>query len=312
MKRMLLALPAVLVTVCAVACGNTASGSQRRAESQARARANASAQPGLQSLTINAGGLVRSYLLYVPPGDSSKHRLPLVLVFHGAGDTAQNTTGESGLLSFDEKHGSMILAFLQGVQQTWNDDTGDPAAEAENVDDIGFTKAVLNKLESSYAVNMKRVVVTGLSNGAIMVELLGCRIGGNVTLVVPVEGQMGTRFSGSCRPSRPVSVYEVHATADPNIPYAGGTFSGSGGPATVLSAKASAQRWATVDHCAKSASVSRAGGSILTHYRRCGSGVTVTLNTILGGKHQWPPGFASTLAGAINGLSNRRQAVMPQ
>ena len=266
----------------------------------------------LQSLTINAGGLVRNYLLYVPSADSSTHPLPLVLVYHGAGDTAQNTTSETGLLSYDEQHGSMILAFLQGVQETWNDDTGDPAAEAENVDDIGFTKAVLNTLESSYAVNMKRVVVTGISNGAIMVELLGCRIGGEVTLVVPVEGQIGNRFSGSCQPARPVTVYEVHATADPNIPYDGGTFSGSGGPASVLSASASVQRWATVDHCARSASVSRAGGHIFTRYKKCGSGVTVTLNTILGGKHQWPPGFASTLAGAINGLSNRRLAVMPQ
>src|ERR1700722_2081281 len=147
MNRILLALAAAtLAAICVVGCGNTASGSQRRAHTSVRARSAASAQGTneLQSLTINAGGLVRNYLLYVPSADSSKHPLPLVLVYHGAGDTAQNTTSETGLLSYDEQHGSMILAFLQGVQETWNDDTGDPAAEAENVDDIGFTKAVLN------------------------------------------------------------------------------------------------------------------------------------------------------------------------
>jgi poly(3-hydroxybutyrate) depolymerase len=79
----------------------------------------------------------------------------------------------------------------------------------------------------------------------------------------------------------------------------------------VLSATASAKRWATVDHCGSSASQSRAGGSVLTHYKGCKSRVTVTLDTILGGAHQWPPGFASTLAAAINRLSGPRQAVIP-
>lgn len=310
MKRMLLAL--TLVALFAVGCGTAASGSQRRDQSSTRSKAPLRAAVGPQGYTIVAGGLTRSYLLYVPSTDSSTHPLPLVLVYHGAGGTDVEAAADSGLLAYDKQHGNMILVFLEGVEQTWNDDAGDPPAEQMNVDDIGFTKAVLNKVESSYAVNLKRVVVTGISNGAIMVELLGCRIGGDVTLVVPVEGQMGTRFSGNCHPARPVTVYEVHATADPYIPYDGGTFSGSGGAVTVLSAKASARRWASVDHCAKTAPAHQVGDSLFTLYGRCASGVTVTLNTILGGKHEFPPGFAATLAGAINGLSNRRVALMPQ
>ena len=78
------------------------------------------------------------------------------------------------------------------------------------------------------------MVATGFSNGAIFVELLGCRAAAYLTLVAPVEGQLGQRFAGSCRPARPVSIYEIHATADPTIPYGGGTFSGSGGPVRVL------------------------------------------------------------------------------
>jgi polyhydroxybutyrate depolymerase len=266
---------------------------------------------GLRPIYVMAAGRERNYLVYVPPGDSAKHRLPLVLVYSGVNDTAANTATETGLLALDQQKHDMIVAFLQGYDESWNDDAGNPPAEAAGVNDVAFSTVVLKRIESDYYVATSRVVATGFSNGAILVELLGCRIAADLTLIVPVEGQIANQFSNGCRPKLPISVYEVHATHDQEIPYGGGTFSGVGGPVTVLSAPKSAVRWATLDRCGATASTSTANGSVLTAYHGCKDGVTVTLNSIQGGAHQWPPGFAPGLVAVISSMSGKRTAVTP-
>ncbi len=266
---------------------------------------------GMQTYTVTAAGRLRTYLLYVPPGDTSKHRLPLVLVYHGAYDTAENIAGETGLLSYAEQHHNMIVAFLQGYEDSWNDDAGNPPAEADHVNDVAFTEAVLNRVESSHYVDMHRVAATGISNGAILAELLGCRAAAYLTLTVPVEGQMSPAISSSCRPSKPIFVYEIHATSDPTIPYDGGTFGGYGGPVTVLSAHASAARWAQVDKCKARPSTRRSTTNIFTTYTHCKSGVTVTLQSIQGGSHDWPPGFAMLMSRLVTSSSRTPKAVKP-
>jgi polyhydroxybutyrate depolymerase len=263
----------------------------------------------LEQGALMSGGLLRTYLLYVPPGDSSSHRLPLVLVYHGALENAwvpaETTTN---LVSIDEQRHNMILVFLQGYENTWNDDAGDPPAEAAGVNDVSFTTAVLSKIESSYFVNPREVVATGVSNGAILTELLGCRISADLTLIVPVEGQLAPTFSSSCRPRKPISVYEIHATADQYIPYKGGTFTGVGGPVKVLSAPASAARWATLDGCANTGAKSRSSDSVLTKYKGCREGVRVTLDSIQGGSHEFPPNFGGLVVRLLASLTGKRQA----
>ena len=304
----------LLIASVVVALGVWFISTQSQSAANPRA-AVASALPAsaasLKTVTITAGGMKRTYLLYVPRGDSKRHRLPLVLVYHGANETAWNAVSDNNLLNVAEQYRDMILVYMQGYDDTWNDDAGDPPAEQANVPDITFTTAVLHRVESSYYVNRQRVVATGISNGAIFAELLGCRVAADLTLIVPVEGQIASTFSGNCRPSTPIAVYEVHATSDPVIPYWGGTFSGVGGPVSVLSAPASAARWASLDRCSPQGSASRSGDSVLTRYSGCRDQVSVTLNSIQGGGHYWPANFGETLVAVMSSLSGKRQARVP-
>ncbi len=311
MRRLVSAAATVLAVYGLVACGGSAA--QRHSTTAAHARTSSRAHRGgrVQTVRIRSGHRRRSYLLYVPPNDAARHPLPLVLVFHGADSNARNAVVQTGLLTSDERTHFAILAFLQGVDNTWNDDAGEPPAERAHVNDIGFARAVLQHVEAHHAVNMRRVVATGLSNGAILVELLGCRMARLLTLIVPVEGQMGARFAGNCHPGSPVSVYEVHATGDQAIPYNGGTFIGVGGPVHVLSAPATVSEWARLDGCAQSAHNKQQGGSIITVFGSCQGNVSVTLNTIQGGSHRWPPGFSGLLASVIARQSSTRSAATP-
>jgi polyhydroxybutyrate depolymerase len=303
---------AALIICCLAACGaSIPSASAGASTRRPNAGSRSAGTRGLKTITVKSGGRKRSYLLYVPPGDTARHPLPLVLAYSGVDNTNSETATATGLLSIAEKQHNMIVAFPEGYDESWNDDAGDPPAEAANVDDVAFTKTILHGIESTYPVDLRRVVATGFSNGAILAELLGCELAANLTLIMPVEGQLAPTFSPSCQPAMPISVYEIHATADQTIPYNGGTFSGVGGPVAVLSAPASAARWATLNRCTKVKSGIRSGDSVLTRYRGCSQGVTVTLESIQGGQHEWPPNFGQTLLGVMTSMKSTRQATEP-
>jgi polyhydroxybutyrate depolymerase len=306
------AVVAALVACCLAFCVTSIPSTSAGASTQPpKAGSPSAGTGGLKTVSLRSGGRTRSYLLYVPPGDTVKHPLPLVLAYSGVDDSDSDTAASTGLLSTAENQHNMIVAFPEGYDESWNDDAGDPPAEAANVNDVAFTTAILKRIESAYPVDLSRVVATGLSNGAILAELLGCELGANLTLIVPVEGQLAPTFSPSCRPTAPISVFEIHGTADQSIPYNGGTFAGVGGPVTVLSAPASAARWAALNLCAKTTSSSKSGASVLTNYKGCSGGVTVTLDSIQGGQHAWPSNFGATVVKVMASLKATRQATVP-
>ncbi len=73
-----------------------------------------------------------------------------------------------------------------------------------------------------------RVFAVGVSAGGMMAYRLGCELSGRVTGVGAVAGAM---ILDDCRPTRPLSVIEIHGTADQLVPYEGGRTAGGGDPA---------------------------------------------------------------------------------
>ena len=54
--------------------------------------------------TIDVNGVSRSYLLYVPPGNSGK-RLPAFIMMHGSGSTDAQQENYTNFDAFAEAHG---------------------------------------------------------------------------------------------------------------------------------------------------------------------------------------------------------------
>jgi polyhydroxybutyrate depolymerase len=310
-----LLVAAAVMAGCAGASG--ASGQQRTRTSQIRSSRSAAAQRaykgtnGLKTVTVQSGGHARTYLLYVPPGDTSTHRLPLVLVFHGAGDTASHTVDETDLPSIAQQNHSMILVFPQGYGNSWNEGTGGTPAAKAGINDVAFVDTILNRVEQNYAVDPHRVIATGFSNGALLTEYLGCAIARRLTMIAPVEGELAQATSAKCRPAAPMSVFEVHGTADSAIPYRGGAFTGIGGVPgpPVLSAPDSVARWANLDRCTGKPTSKTTGQVTFATYGSCANDVTVTLATVNGGQHAWPSGYGPTLANEIATMSAGRTAL---
>jgi polyhydroxybutyrate depolymerase len=242
---------------------------------------------GSHTLSISVGSLQRTFIVEVPSGKAVIDRA-LVLVYHGADDTAANTVQETNLLQEVTGRGDLI-AFLQGYDNTWNEGSGSTPASLAHVNDVAFTSDVITRLRKLVSFDASRVAAVGFSNGAIMVEDLGCHLAARISLIVPVEGQLSTVQSASCAPAKAESVFEIHGTADTVIPYSGGYFSTSVGYDTMLSAPDSVARWASLDGCSATSETSAPSSSIsLSTYSKCRDRSFVTLETVEGGGHSWP------------------------
>jgi polyhydroxybutyrate depolymerase len=98
---------------------------------------------------------------------------------------------------------------------TWNGGNCCGYAVENQVDDVGFVRALLDDLEKVVTVDPSRVYATGISNGAIMAYRLASELSDRIAAVAPVAGPMGT---ATCSPRRPVSVMHFHGTDDQFAP----------------------------------------------------------------------------------------------
>lgn len=248
------------------------------------------AQDHAESATI--GGISRHWLVHLPGGYRAGRPLPLVLAFHGHGGTPSSLARQSGLDAVADRMG-FIVVYPEGIDHSWAADVDSPADRA-HVDDVAFVGALLDRLQRQYAVDPAHIVLTGFSNGAHLVQLLGCRMAGRLSAIVPVSGTLAVAARPSCRPSRPLTVVAFHGTGDPIDPYAGGAIHVAGGGA-VLPVDAALADWARWDGCTGTPVTTRedAGAAIRlerVQWSNCGEGTRVVLYRIIGGGHTWPGG----------------------
>jgi polyhydroxybutyrate depolymerase len=147
-----------------------------------------------------------------------------------------------------------------------------------------------------------RVFATGMSAGAFMTNRLACDRADLVIAIAPVSGTLGAGVG--CAPSRPVAVLETHGTADPVVPYDGGTMHGRGGVSDILPATAMASRWRDADGCPAPVQDTLPNTGDGTSVRRltaagCADGTAVVLLTVDGGGHTWPRGNFALPADAV-------------
>ena len=246
------------------------------------------AQPissGDHTRTIIIGGLEREYILHVPPGYDPSHPTALVLAYHGISLNAQEMIRISGFSAQADKD-NFLVAYPEGLgsRPSWNGGTCCGEAMMKKVDDVGFTRAMIEDIAKQVSVDRSRVFATGFSNGAIMVYRLACELADQIAAIGPVSAAPATT---SCTPSRPVSVIHFHGDADTLNPYEGGKRAGS---ADFMSVEDGIDLWLGLDTCPAQAQETQAGNIIHRTYAPCRQNSAVELYKILGGEHAWPGG----------------------
>jgi polyhydroxybutyrate depolymerase len=253
--------------------------------------------PSISHAQLSFAGQTRNYRVYVPPGMDRTRPAPLVLVLGGVGDTADSMANAT---SFDREAdtGHFVVAYAEGIRQNWAAGFCCSGPDSDSVDDVGYLNHLLDQLEDDHRIDTARVYTVGVSAGAMMAYRLGCQDAGRIAGVGSVAGAM---LFTTCHPAIPVSIIEIHGTADQLVPYAGGAVSPPGvATQPVPSSTALAQHWATLDSCPTSPATQTQAPVTTTTWAGCGAGTGVRLITIDGGGHTWyATGFGAT-NGAID------------
>ena len=252
--------------------------------------------PGMLSF----GGLQRTFVLHVPAGLEQPNGL--VINLHGAGMTGGQQAAVTGYNAVADQYG-FVVAYPDGIDTAWADGRGASLPDRQGVNDVGFLATLIERLSQEYRIPPGRVFVTGMSAGAFMTNRLVCERADLVTAMAPVAGTLGA--ATPCAPSRPVSVMAVHGTADPVVPYNGGPMVGRGGPSTIISAPALAERWRAINRCpGPLADDSPTPGEIQEMAATgCADNTEVVLVSIDGGGHTWPAGRFSLPADVVGPTS---------
>ncbi len=191
----------------------------------------------------------------------------------------------------DEK--GFIAAYPNGTGKledkvlTWNGGTCCGYAVTNQIDDVGFIRALIAEVQSKYKIDSKRIYATGMSNGGIFSYRLACDTSDIFAAIAPVSGTQNTI---PCNPVQPVSVIHFHGTADEHVPYNGGAEDQSLVDVNFVSVKDSIDFWFSEDQCQQIPQTETFADIQHDMYSNCANGTAVELYTIIDGKHAWPGG----------------------
>jgi polyhydroxybutyrate depolymerase len=242
-------------------------------------------QAGDTTRTVQVGSVSRSYLLHVPTAYSGKSPAPLVVDFHGIGESGSSERTSSPYPALLDPEG-VIMAFPDGLRGPigtgWN--VG-PCCVAD-VDDVAFARALVTQIAAAACVDLDRVYAVGVLTGGGMAHHVACRAADVFAAAAPAAFDLLAETVDDCIPQRPITVISFRGTEDSRVPYEGGPSSlVPGMPITFLGAQATFEAWAGIDGC--TGAPSAADGNGCASYSGCRGGVEVTLCTEQGG-HEAP------------------------
>jgi polyhydroxybutyrate depolymerase len=252
-------------------------------------------KPGDYDGSIEVAGRKRAYLLHLPPSYDGKTRMPLVIVLHGGGGTAQYAQAMTGM-SIKADSTGFIVVYPNGNGHlsdknllTWNSGNCCGYAMGHAIDDVAFIRALINELQSRLSIDATRIFATGISNGGMMCYLLACQLSDKIAAIAPVAGAMGME---NCQPTQPVSAIIFHGTADEHVLFNGGKplKQADNHPRIDKPVSFAVDFWIKANGCSAVPQKETKGNIVKETYSNGKNGSEVVLYTIEGGQHAWPGG----------------------
>jgi polyhydroxybutyrate depolymerase len=167
-----------------------------------------------QTITVAVEGDVREAVVHLPARAADAPPQPLVIALHGVGGDGKFMEVYSGMDAVADR-GGFVVAYpsAQPSQHMWQ---LHPDPDASH-DDIAFMRALIDQAVATLCVDPARVNAVGVSNGGAFVARMACQLSDQLASIATVAGSY--KVIPWCRPTRPLSVLEIHGTADVVVPY---------------------------------------------------------------------------------------------
>ncbi|XDD45547.1 PHB depolymerase family esterase [Leptospira sp. WS39.C2] len=255
--------------------------------------------PGDYVFSVLQNNLTRYYKIHVPKLYNGSVPVPLLFVFHGGGGDMEIQSNEEYYhqISKSEKNGHIVVfpngysLYKSGKIATWNAGNCCGEAKKANIDDIGFVKGIIDHLTLRMKIDRKKIYSTGMSNGAMMSYQLACSLTDHFSGITAVAGTDNTI---DCKPTKPISIFHIHAKNDEKVLFYGGA--GSSFPDRTLitdfvSVPKTIRKWVLFNECNQNPNIVLQNSEVTCEeYSGCKEGVKVKLCVTEDGGHSWPGG----------------------
>ncbi|WP_166459761.1 alpha/beta hydrolase family esterase [Amycolatopsis pithecellobii] len=226
-----------------------------------------------RQLTVD--GTKRTYLAV---GSSVRHKgIPLLIVLHGRGVTAQLESVRTGFLPYAQR-GQVNLVYPLGIGESWNAGHGCCGVAAkEGVPDPRFLTAVATDAARYFESDPRRIYLAGYSNGAKLSFEEVCAHPG-VFAGLATYGAVPLATCGG----KPISALLAGGTDDPVV--RAEHFS----PTATIALNQAVTQWQTRNGCHGPGSVRHTGRLTLTSWTGCHAGTELSSAVYSGLSHLWP------------------------
>jgi polyhydroxybutyrate depolymerase len=173
--------------------------------------------------TLYHDGYRRTYYVHLPADYDPAKKYPLVFGLHGGGGKAKafNRSTNRRLSELADEE-DFIVVYPQGVKKSWNDNKNrepNGAARKLNIDDVGFFRKLIEKLENEYSIDSRYIFSCGISNGGLMSLTLAAELPEKIRVIGMVASNFGEIQASQMSEATPFSVMIIHGTEDPIFPY---------------------------------------------------------------------------------------------
>lgn len=182
--------------------------------------------------------------------DTISNPAPLLILLHSASTSGAHQENYMKLAPVAKKKGLIYIA-PDGLvnpegKRFWGASKSCCNRYKQDVDDVSYLNSLIEEINAKTPVDPKRIYLIGHSNGAFMSFTYACKTN-KVAAIVAIAG--ATDAEPDCSPSTPVSLLNIHGTADKTIKLDGGVMNNF--PYT--SAKSTVTRIALANKCSSPA-----------------------------------------------------------
>lgn len=177
-------------------------------------------------------GIERTYIIRLPRNyyDSAiTQNRPLIIGLHGTGGSASQFEADYGFNDKADAAG-FVAVYPDGVEKkdgrgllevrTWNAGSCCDYAMYNNINDVKFINTIIDSVCSRFAIDHKRVYVTGMSNGGMMTYRLASELPHKIAAIASVSGPMVAARELTLKGNVPI--IHFHSIIDTKVPYSGG------------------------------------------------------------------------------------------
>lgn len=172
-------------------------------------------------LTLVHEGETRTYDVLRPGSAAGLQPHVLVVDLHGFTSNGDQQRSISGWQAIAQTEG-ILVAWPDGLDNSWNAGTCCGASVTNDVDDVGFIRAMVAAIQAEVNVDPGRIYVTGLSNGGAMTQRLACEAADLFAAAAPMAFPVPyTNFAAQCLPSESIPILSFMGLTDVLVSYAG-------------------------------------------------------------------------------------------